>query len=360
MTANLASVNDELNSIFADYDRNFAGRPRATRNSAILSDIIERLESSIGTAKSLANGDDSIADTLKTANENLDRYLEELEAIRTIQSDSRVVFAAELAGEANRVFDRYQRHFAGANRATRDYLKLNAMADELVSIEDKMAQLVEAGVNEAKKDRGVVKEQLSLYRTEIANIKQAQVSGNNSEKVDRYAQLANDQFRLYRVHFSGKSRPSRRVGLLERMKSNLKIYRRYMNDLQKSGFRNTMNQKNIDVVSANIKMYETEIEEVKKAKAAIPVKDLAGNLGGAANEIFQSYRDSFAGKDRSGVDIELLSDLCDGLHDIVLQMKEISNEIDIEANDANLRIVEENLTSYENEYRAIKEAQGTK
>ncbi len=360
MTATLTTITEELNSIYGEYDRNFAGRPRATRDASILSDLIARLEGAIGTVKSLGNGDDAIADTLKTANENLDRYLEEIEAIRSIQGDSRVVFAAELAGQANRVFDRYQRHYAGYDRATRDYLKLNAMADELVTIEDKMAQLVKAGVNEAKKDRGIVKEQIALYRTEIANIKQAQVAGNNNEKVDRYASLANDQFKSYRIHFSGKSRPSRRIGLLERMKSNLKIYRRYMNDLQKSGFRNTMNENNINVVSTNIKMYETEIEEVKKAKASIPVKDLAGTLGGAANEIFESYRTSFAGKDRSGVDRDLLSDLCDGLYDIVLQMREISNEIDIDANEANLRIVEENLTSYENEYRAIKEAQGTK
>lgn len=360
MTATLTTLNDELNGIYGDYDRNFAGRPRATRDSSILSDIIARLESAMGTAKTLANGDNSLADTLKTANENLDRYLEEMEAIRTIQGDSRVVFAAELAGQANRVFDRYQRHYAGFDRATRDYLKLSAMTEELVAIEDKMAQLVKAGVNEATKDRGIVKEQIALYRAEIANIKQAQIAGTNSEKVDRYASLANDQFRDYRIHFSGKGRPSRRIGLLERMKSNLKIYRRYMNDLQKSGFHNTMNEKNLTVVSQNITMYEGEIEEVKKAKASIPVKDLAGTLGGAANEIFQSYRASFAGKDRSGVDADLLSDLCDGLYDIALQMRDISNEIDIESNDANLRIVEENLTSYENEYRAIKEAQGTK
>ncbi|GEM_PF-5732078 len=357
MTANITTIKDELDGIFSEYNQIFAGRPRATRDASILSNIIERLESAIGEAKGLANGDSTLADTLKTADENLDRYLDELQAIRNIQGDSRVVFAAELAGQANRIFDRYQRNYAGADRGSRDVLKLNEMADELVGIEDKMAQLVKAGVDAAKTDRNIVKEQLALYRKEIANIKEAHISGTNPEKVDRYAQLANDQFRLYRVHFSGKGRPSRRIELLERMKSNLKTYRRYMNDLKKSGFHNDMNNKNIGVIDANIDMYTTEMKEIAKAKAEIPVKDLSGNLGGAANELFEMYRESFAGKDRGTVELELIGDLCDGLYNIVVQMREISNAIDIEANDANLKIVEENLTSYENEYRAIKEAQ---
>lgn len=356
-----SKINEDFDTIFGEYDRSFAGKPRATRDSNLLSNIIERLQSTLGEARGAANGDLTLADTIKTADDNLDRYLEELDEIRKIQGDSRVVFAAELATQANRVFDRYQRHFAGQDRGTRDHLLLNNMADELVAIEDKMAQLVKAGVLQAKEDQDVVNAQLKLYRDEIVNIKQAHASGTNDEKASRFAELANNQFTKYSASFAGKNRATRRIGLLDRMKSNLKIYRRYMTDLQKSGFHNEMNNNNIGIVTSNVNMYERELKEIQTAKSTNSIEDVAGSLGGAANETFDTYRKSFSGKSRTEVDIELLSNLCDELYEIMIQMREISDDVDIESNDANLRIVEENLASYEIEYLAVKAAQeGTK
>ena len=106
-------------------------------------------------------------------------------------------------------------------------------------------------------------------------------------------------------------------------------------------------------------MYKTELDAIEAAKSETSARDLAGALGGSANTSFETYRENFAGVNRTEADGELLSDICDELFDIAQQMRAISDEIDIDINEQNLNIVEQNLALYEREFRAIAEAQKT-
>jgi hypothetical protein len=232
------------------------------------------------------------------------------------------------------------------------------MVESLQAIRAQMERLVEGGAESAERDLEVVNRELKMYRDEANNIRAAYRSGTPNDRVNRLAALANDQFALYNAQFAGKGRTTRRPELLERMIANLEEYRSMMRQVQQSGFASTMNANNIGIVADNLKMYRKELEEIQTAREEAEPSDLAGMLGGAANEIMAEYRENFAGKDRAGRDLNHLSNLCDGLWELARQMETFRSEPDLDFNEKNLQIVHESWASFEAEYKRIQEAQG--
>jgi hypothetical protein len=103
-------------------------------------------------------------------------------------------------------------------------------------------------------------------------------------------------------------------------------------------------------------MHINELAEVRKARAAVKLVELQGNLGGAANDLMQIYRDEFAGKPRQGRSTEVLSGLCDQLGEVARQMQELGRAEPNATNTKNLGIVMDNLAMLEAEYDRIVEA----
>jgi hypothetical protein len=295
---------------------------------------------------------------IETAADNLDRYRSERDQIRQAQADPHTVFTATLANRANRAFDAYRRHFAGQDRGTRDRLLLHEMVGELEELQSRMGKLVEQGADGAQRDLDTITQQLGMYREEVTNIARAQTVGTPEEVANRLAQLANSQFNVYRDHFAGKSRLSRRPELLQRVIGNLEEYQAEMKELQDEGFHSEMNRNNMSIVAQNLDLYRKELVEILKARGEASVADLAGSLGGAANEIFAEYGENFAGKERRTRDTDLMGAICDRVREIALQMREIADNIDLDTNAKNLAIVEERWATYEEEWRKIVEAKG--
>jgi len=355
----IADLKAEAERVYAEYDANFAAKPRATREPELLEQLIGRLERVVDQARTLLNGsrNPAIMSMLDTAGDNLERYDEELRAIRELQSDPYAIYGAALADRANRVFERYARHFAGADRSTRDWRLLEELVRELEDVRGHMKVVAGRGVETTGRDLETVEDQITLYTEEIDNIRQAQRSGTPEERANRLAALANLQFQLYRNHFAGKPRTTRRPGLLERMRDNLADYRDQMKALRSSGLQMKANGDNIEIVEQNLEMYENELTQIVAARDEVSVSDLAGMLGGAANGVFEEYREFFAGKDRRTRDLDRLSALCDELAEIAGQMQEISDNLELDSNEKNLGIVSERRATYEREYRMILEAQ---
>lgn len=356
----LEDLQTQANEIYSNYSANFAGKPRATRDLSLLDNLVDQLDSLIENTRTLMNGNrnPAILSFLETASENLERYREEKTAIQRAKENPHAVEQATLANRANRVFEKYQRHFAGKDRGTRDRMLLHEMIGQLEGLLDGLNELVAQGSTTAKSDVDTIETQLDMYRKELTNVARAQTNGTPEDVSNRLAQLANGQFTLYTDHFAGKSRVSRRPGLLKRMIANLEEYQAEMRELIENGFTGQQNKNNIDIVGQNLDMYRKELAEIQKVRAETSVADLAGALGGAANDVFGMYRDEFAGKDRRGRDLELMGTMCDRLGEVALQMRDIADEIELEVNEKNLTIVEERWATYENEYRMIKEAKG--
>ncbi len=356
-------LQQKVNALSQRYDARFANKPRATRNLEELDELIEGMEDAIKEGQRLLNGDNSLLrEVLDTAKQNLERYTEERAAIaRVKQEGPEVAMAANLAMWANFVFDEYHRHYAGKNRATRDIGRLEEMLAELESIQEDMLALLakKPDLKQTKDDLAVVESNIEMYDSELENILSARTQGSRDEQASALANAANEQFTVYNTLFAGKGRTTRRPGLLERVIKNLKGILNMMRDLNSKGYRSESNTKNISIVQQNLKTYHTELAAIQEAREDASLEDLAGMLGGAANDVMEEYRQNFAGLSRATRDLDLLTALCDEMYEIALQMRQIQDaEPGLKINTGNLSIVADNLVTYHSEYRRIEEAKG--
>ncbi len=252
------------------------------------------------------------------------------------------------------------RHFAGRDRSTRDPALLGELVEDLRQIEKRMTNLLaEQKSPDFEKDRTVVRENLAQYQKEIDLIETAQSTGTPDEQASILASLANNQFAVYQTHFAGEPRVSRRPALLLRVVASLKKIRERMGAIRESGLKEEFNEKNIGIVEDRLSTYETELAEVRKVRQATPMTDIMGELGGAANKLFDEYRANFADKPRSQADAQRLANICDKLGEIRRQMLDMSLAEDSEMNHKNLDIVTEQLVMFEGEFEAVVRAQAT-
>ncbi len=347
--------------IYQRYDAHFAGKPRATRDLDLLDELLGELSDLVNTAKNTLNGsrDPAMVSLLDMAKQNLDVYKNEREAIVAAKEKGPTsALASEIVREANLTFGRYHRHFAGKDRRTRDLGVLTEIIVELERIQQTMKGLIREQNEDLQQNLDVVEKNIEMYRKEYRAIESAQEAGTRQEQADALATLANNQFKLYREHFAGKARHTRRPGLLDRMINQLKRIHKAMAALKRGGLASQPNDRNMGIVSENLKVYKTELAEIEKARESVTTDQLAGSLGGSANEIMAQYRENFAGESRQTRDLELLSLLADSIAEIAFQMRSLQRTDPGEVNAKNLAIVMDAWTMYEAEYRRIEEAKG--
>lgn len=351
------NLGKELEELDRDYASGFAGQSRLTRDLALLDKIIARGTSilqRIDKIPSAAQGPDLLR-LRESAVQNLDLYAQERVAIQRAQEVGPVFEAFSIeATNANLVFARYARHFAGKDRSTRDLALLGELVEELKQIDKRMTSLVEeSNAQDFERDRKVVRDNLAQYQKEIELIDNAQKSGTPEQRAGVLATLANNQFAVYQAHFAGEPRVSRRPALLMRIISSLKKIHERMVGYRDGGLDLDFNTRNIGIVEDRLKIYENELGEVRKVRQATSMPDIMGELGGAANKLFDDYRSGFADKARTQVDLDMLGTICDKLSEIRRQMSEMSWAEENEMNTKNLEIVTEQLVMFEGEYEAV-------
>ena len=362
MSAIAERLSAQLEAITNEYDAHFAKKARATRELDRLDALIDGVQSVMAQVTD-SGGDEadrtSLAPVAETAEKNLALYRQEREAIVQAKTrDPGFDKFGELATLANLIFAQFQRHFAGQNRSTRDPALLGDLIDQLQTIHKEMLGSVPKGrASEVTSDIQVVTTALASFRVELTEIEKAQSSGTNDEQINMLAVIANAQFEVYRVHFAGKSRTSRRPTLLERVIKSLKRIHHRMAQLQSQSKGDATNAANIDVVVSRLSTYESELNEVRAARKNEKLQQIQLLLGGDANGLFEAYREGYAGKDRGSVDIDELGRICDQLQEIRRQMAELGRFAPTDTNTQNMGIVTEQLVSFEGEYEAVKQAQ---
>jgi hypothetical protein len=360
MATIIETLKGEMEELDRRYAQEFAGQSRLTRDLDVLDSIIQRGDSilkRIEQIPSAVRGPD-LVQLRDSAVQNLALYNQERAAIVRAKEVGPTFEAFSLeATSANMTFARYARHFAGKDRSTRDPALLGEIVEDLKQIDRRMSQLLEESPSaEFQRDHKVVKDNLAQYQGEIEHVQTAQTSGTTEQQAGVLATLANEQFALYQVHFAGEPRISRRPALLMRILTSLKkIYGR-MTAIRDEGFTGEFNTKNIAVVEERLKVYETELAEIRKLRQATAMPDIMGELGAAANKLFDEYRKAFADKPRSQVDVAHLGNICDKLGELRRQMGELAFAEENEMNDRNLDIVTEQLSMFESEYEAVVRA----
>lgn len=354
-TLDFDSIIARANQLQARYDANFAGQPRISRNPTMLDEMAAEAQQLIAAAGTLEEADTT--EVVARLEKSVSLYRDEAVSIRTAQAASSDTHVAhEFGGWAQLVFERYRRHFAGQSRSTRDLGLLGEMVDTLERLQRNLEALdhEEAATQDALRS---IETNLSLYRAERAEIVAARGAGTLNEQAGILAAVANEQFTLYRSHFAGHARLSRRPGLLDRMILTLEGVLDRMEGLRTQGLHLESNDKNIQVVNTQLSAYRKELEAVRAARQNTTYENLVNGLGEAANKIFERYRENFSGQDRKTRDAGLLSTLCDGLYDLACQMDDLDGVRDNETNQHNLSVVLDHLRMYQREHRMVLEAQ---
>jgi regulator of replication initiation timing len=361
MPMSVEEMQREAREIFETYDAEFAGQPRASRDLELLDDLIERLEGLLERARTKLNGgeNDALVSVIEQGSENLEIYRTERRAVLEVREGGEgPLRASRLATWANAEFHRYRRHFAGEGRPTRDLELLNEMMTELSEIRDGMEELLEeTDVEGLEEDLATVEDNLEMYREERERIAEARQDGTLEERASYLAAAANEQFAVYSDLFAGKDRVTRRPKLLRRVIRNLEQIGRRMEELDEEGAPGPQNEQNLGIVEDNLEMYRDELEAVGEARERVDPERLAGRLGSAANQVFETYRDEYAERDRTTRDLEQLGRMCDELYHLARQMEGIREKHGLEMNEENLSVVLENLSLYQSEYDAIADTQ---
>lgn len=360
----LETLRRDLDLITSLYEADFSGQSRATRDLAQLDGLITRLKDVVaraGTIPAAVQGPELIS-LKEDAGNTLALYEAERAAIVKAQEAGPLFdeFATE-ATDANFVFARYGRHFAGQNRSTRDMAVLAEMLEELKAIQKRMTGLLEEkNIADFARDLEVVRQAQTQYTTELREIDKAQKQGTPEEQAGLLATLANEQFAVYQTHFAGQSRVSRRPALLMRVVDSLKSIKTRMEKLKKAGLSEDYHLKNMEIVAERLAVYENEVGEIRKARQGTTLPDIMGSLGGAANELFEEYRSGYADKNRSTVDYAKLGQICDRLGELKRQMREMGRAERSEMNERNLDIVVSQLSLFETEFEEVGKVQAAK
>lgn len=363
MASIIETLGKELEQLDKEYSDEFAGQSRITRDVDVLDRMIKRAESILERVDQIpaaAQGPELIR-LRDAAAGTVELYKQERTAIVRAQEVGPTFEAFSMeATNANLVFARYARHFAGKDRSTRDAALLGELVEDLKQIDKRMTQLLEEGhVADFERDRSVVRENTTHYQREIDLIEKAYETGTREEQASLLATLANNQFSVYQGHFAGEPRVSRRPALLMRVVTSLRKIKERMDAFKTEGLDAEFNTKNIAIVTDRLSVYETELAEVRKARQSTPMTDLMGELGNAANKLFDQYRQGFADKPRAQADLEKLGLICDKLGEVRRQMVELSWAEDNEMNAKNLDIVTEQLVMFEGEYEAVARAKSS-
>ena len=329
----VAKLRHNIQQIHNGYQTSFAGQPRLTRAAGQLDAWVTLLGNINTKAKSLPPQFRKELTTL--VKQRTDLYKKEAEAIRQAQQmnvTSQVAYGH--IEWANLHSDRYARHFAGQSRNTRDGSLLSELIIEAQILLQQAQEHVdtygeeidETALHDLTQRVKSLAESEEMYQGELKAITEAQQeAGSPQEKADLYAFLANQCFQLYRGHFSGHPRSSRRLATLERCNEQLSLIAELMQNLLKASKAELNDaeraEKNLEIVQTNLSGYQDEERQIDVAQTQLDYNAWVKNLGEAAQKVYQDYTDHFANKPRNGCDPVLLSQLCDRLYDIAIQLR---------------------------------------
>jgi hypothetical protein len=141
-----------------------------------------------------------------------------------------------------------------------------------------------------------------------------------------------------------------------RVVTTLKKIKEAMWKVRDDGLDVEFNDRNIQIVENRLEAYEAELAEVRKVRQATSMSAIMSELGGAANKLFDEYRENFADKARNKADADRLGNICDKLYEVRRQMMELSSAEESEMNEKNLDIVTQQLLLFESEFEAVQRA----
>jgi hypothetical protein len=362
--ATIQSVMEQSEKLHGRWTRDFAGKPRHTRDLEELEKLIEKSAVLLRKAKGLPGEKGDQVE--KTVAERLKLYENERTAIaeaKFVRPEVGEIHGLALVVE--RGFALWRRHFAGQERRTRDLplleraiAKLDVAVPRLHELADqpevKKNQLpVISGQHEVMKDE----------RNEIDKLRRAMEPAQKPVYLLAEAQAKLDR---YRVHYAGQPRLSCSaammdllIGDLERLIVELVTIRDGFGTPAEGSPEAQLKPqlvRNLELVEQHLAGFRRERALIEEAHTKASPREITTALGAAANQIFKRYDTNFAGQDRTTRDLKQLSEMCDRLTDIAEQMSALDAKTEEPINRRNLALVEERVRHYESEWTEIGKA----
>lgn len=346
--ATLESIRTQSEKLHNRWTREFAGKPRHTRDLAELEKLLEKAAALAKKAKGIPGEKGDALE--KVVVERFKLYRTERDAIAEAQYDRPEVAEIHALGQrVERALAIWRRHYAGRDRRTRDLTRLEWVIAELGFAVPRLRALAEHP--EVKKDQlEGLEGQLELLkdeRSEIDKVRRALEPGQRPMFLLAEAQSALDQ---YRVHFAGQPRATCSLARLDRM---IAMLERVTGELEALGEEQAQN---LGLLRQQLANWRAERAEIALAKESTAARELTSQLGAVANQLFQIYQREFAGKPRNTRNLQLLSDVCDRLTEVADLMAEHDRATREPINRKNLPVVDERVRRYEAEWFEIGKA----
>ena len=351
MKATLASIRLQSEKLHKQWTRDFAGKPRHTRDLAELEKLLEKATALARKAKGIPG---EKGDALERGVvQRMTLYRTERDAIAEAQYDRPEV--GEIHRQSQRV-DRalalWRRHYAGRDRRTRDLTRLDDMIATLSLAVPRLEALSDQPEVDRQRLDGLLGqfEVLKDERGEIEKLRRQLEPAQRSGYLLAEAQSALDQ---YRVHFAGQPRPTTSVARLDRL---IGMLTRVVSELGAPGLAESQGN-NLQLLQQHLTAWQAERPQLVRARASTSARDLSSLLGQVALQLGEIYQRGFAGKERASCDLQVLSDVCDRLTEVLELMEAHDQETAEPLNRKNLALVDERLRRYETEWGEIAKAQ---
>lgn len=346
--ATLASIRTLSDKLHNRWTREFAGKPRHTRDLAELEKILEKAAVLAKKAKGIPGEKGDALE--KVVVERLQLYRAERDAIAEAQFDRPEIAEIHALGLAvDRALSIWRRHYAGRDRRTRDLWRLDAIIGTLAQALPRLEALAEHP--EVKKDSlDSLRGQLELLKDERGEIDKLRRTAEPAVKVNALLAEAQSALDQYRVHFAGQPRPTCAPARLRRIIAMLEAITAELATLTPD------DDKNLPVLLKSLELWRAEVPELDKAIANVAPRDVSNQLGLVANQLFQVYQREYAGQARVTRNLQRLSEVCDRLAEIAELMARHDAAHAEPVNRRNMPVVDERLRRYEAEWTEIAKA----
>jgi hypothetical protein len=206
---------------------------------------------------------------------------------------------------SNKLHRRYQNEYAGHARHTRSLEPI-----------EMLIQKSERLIKQARKLKGqpgkdvlkVVLERFSLYRNERDAIAAAKFESPELRGARRTVRRADRAIQVYRRHFAGKSRQTRRPALLDALVATLADAKATLTPVVQSEKKLELTGA-LERVNSQLLLMGDEQGELKKVLDALDASEREARSLSLARDVFDSYRVHFAGHARASAEPDRLADL---------------------------------------------------
>jgi hypothetical protein len=255
---------------FSKYRRHFSGKSRASRDPALLTEMIadlRRIEADM-VAHLARNKVPRGEEDLGLVRSSLELYERELGEVGKAQSGQTPEQEADiLSSAANQQFEVYRTHFAKAARASRRPQQLERVIGRLRQVLDRMVKLRSSGYDADfhTKNIGIVEENIARYVRELGEVNRVREGHGTKGLIPHLGDAANALFAEYREGYAGKPRNSVDADRLVVLCDKLEEIRRQMDDIGAT-VDDERNEKNYHIVVGQLRMFEKEWTAIQEAK----------------------------------------------------------------------------------------------